>query len=237
MIKVINISKKYGKKIVLNDINLDFQSGAINALLGHNGSGKTTLLKIILNLVKPTKGDIEINNQSIINKWDYRKDIGYMAQIANFPENITPNKLFELITKLRKAVPTNKDYLIEQLNLADELDKPLKNLSGGTKQKVNAVSALMFDLPIFILDEPTAGLDPVASRTLKKLLLKEKSNGKTIILTSHILSDIEQLSDCIHILNDGNIIFSGSKDKLITNGNLEKAISKLYLSIGNKNND
>lgn len=237
MIKVINISKKYGKKIVLNNINIDFQSGAINALLGHNGSGKTTLLKIILNLVKPTKGDIEINNQSIINKWDYRKDIGYMAQIANFPENLTPNKLFELITKLRKTPPTNKDYLIEQLNLADELNKPLKILSGGTKQKVNAVLALMFDLPILILDEPTAGLDPVASRTLKKLLLKEKSFGKTIILTSHILSDIEQLSDYIHILNDGNTIFSGSKDKLITNGNLEKAISKLYLSISNKSND
>ncbi len=237
MIKVLKISKKYGKKIVLNKIDLEFQKGAINALLGHNGSGKTTLLKIILNLVRPTNGDVQINNQSILNKWEYRKDIGYMAQIANFPENLTPIKLFDLITKLRNAQPINRDELIKQLNLSSELEKPLKNLSGGTKQKVNAVLALMFDLPILILDEPTAGLDPVASRTLKKLLLIEKNKGKTIILTSHILSDIEQLSDFIHILNDGNVIFSGSKEKLITNGNLEKAISKLFLNIKNKQND
>ncbi len=234
MIDVININKSFGKKGVLRNINLQFHNHSINALLGHNGSGKTTLIKIILNLVKPDSGNIQINGKQIINEWQYRKDIGYMVQIANFPENLTPIKLFELITKIRNIEPANRDYLIEQLNISDELGKPLKNLSGGTKQKVNAVLALMFDLPILILDEPTAGLDPIASRTLKKILIQEKEKGKTIILTSHILSDIEQLSDYIHILNDGNIIFSGLKEKLMTNGDLEKAVSKLYLSFRNK---
>ncbi len=230
MIALKNIEKKFGKFHVLKNISLEVQPGKITAIVGPNGSGKTTIIKSILGLVKPDSGDILINDKSIIGEHLYRKNIGYMPQSASFPENLTVQEVIKMIADLRNEKIDLDSNLINILNLLPEMNKQIKNLSGGNKQKLSAYIALIFNPSIIILDEPTAGLDPVASSNLKQRILEECSNGKTIILTSHIMTDIEELADNIIFLIDGKIVFDGEvKDLIESSGEhkLEKAIANM----------
>lgn len=230
MIEIKQIEKSFGKFEVLKNISFNVEPGKITAIVGPNGSGKTTIIKSILGLVKPNNGDILINSKSILGEYLYRKDIGYMPQTASFPENLTVREVIKMICDLRNLSIEPNPKLIEALNLSPEMNKQIKNLSGGNKQKVSAVISLMFNPSIIILDEPTAGLDPVASNNLKEIILQERKNNKTIILTSHIMSEIEELADHIIFLIDGKIKFDGSVLSLLTykgESKLEKAIANL----------
>lgn len=230
MIRLKEIEKKFGKFEVLKNLSFDIEPGKITALVGPNGSGKTTIIKTILGLVKLDNGDILINDKSILNDYHYRKNIGYMPQTASFPENLTVREVLKMISDLRNSKIQPIDELIEAMNLTSEMNKQIKTLSGGTKQKVSALISLMFNPSIIILDEPTAGLDPVASSNLKELVIKEKLKGKTIILTSHIMSEIEELADHIIFLIEGKIKFDGSVLDLLTykgENKLEKAIANM----------
>lgn len=230
MIRLIQIEKKFGKFEVLKGISFNVEPGKITAIVGPNGSGKTTIIKSILGLVKPDDGDILINEKSVLGDFLYRRDIGYMPQTASFPENLTVKEVIRMICDLRNVKMNLNDYLINKLNLSAELGKQIKNLSGGNKQKVSALIALMFDPSIIILDEPTAGLDPVSSSHFKEIILDEKKKGKTIILTSHIMSEIEEMADHIIFLLEGKICFDGSVLSLLTykgESKLEKAIANM----------
>ena len=231
MITFKNISKAFGKNQVLKDVNIELEPASINAFLGPNGSGKTTLIKIFLGLVKPDTGDIFFEGKSILNDYKFKNNIGYMTQIANYPENLTANDLLKLVTSVRNTKPIFQDELIEKFQVADSLQKPLKHLSGGTKQKVNAVISLMFDSPIIVLDEPSVGLDPQSAKLLKEYILNEKSRGKTILMTSHIIQDVNELSNMLNVLIEGNIVYSGGREELIKSTNsatLEDAIINIY---------
>jgi len=214
MIEIENISKSYSNTRALRKISTSIGQGELVAFLGPNGSGKTTMIKILLGLVKPTKGSIAIDGDKITNEWIYRNKIGYMSQIANFPENLTADELFNMVISIRRQEPVFKQDLIERFRLADFLNKPLKALSGGTKQKVNAVMALMFDVPILILDEPTVGLDPESARIFKHFIIEQNKLGKTIIFSSHVMYDIEELSQKVFILQDGYMIYDGTLEEL-----------------------
>ena len=230
MIEIKNLKKVFGKETVLNDVNLSIGEGKVTAVVGPNGSGKTTLIKTILGLVKPTEGTIEVDGTKINGDFLYRKKIGYMPQIARYPENLTTNELLSLITDLRESDKTFKDEILVAFNLSDEMEKPFKSLSGGTKQKVSALIAFAYDPEILILDEPTAGLDPISSSYFKDLVLKEKNNKKTIILTSHIMGEIQELADEIVFLLEGEVHFKGSVTSLLKDKNetrLERAIALL----------
>ncbi|MEP5613848.1 MAG: ABC transporter ATP-binding protein [Cyclobacteriaceae bacterium] len=213
MIQLQHITKRFGKLTVLDDISFSIERGGTFAVLGPNGSGKTTILKIILGMVLPQKGEVSIDGNKILKTWDYRKGVRYLPQIAQFPDNLTVNELIKMIKDLRN-MPSREDEIIELIGLSKFLDKKLGNLSGGTRQKVNIVLAFMFDSPILILDEPTAGLDPVSLIRLKELIEKEKSEGKIILITTHILSLVESLADEIIFLLEGNIHFRGTLDEL-----------------------
>ena len=213
MIQLQHISKRFGKLTVLDDISFSLEKGGIFAVLGPNGSGKTTILKIILGMVLPQKGDVSIHESKILKSWDYRKEISYLPQIARFPDNLTVTELIKMMNDLRN-MPSREDELIEMLGLQKFLDKKLGNLSGGTRQKVNIMLAFMFDSSILILDEPTAGLDPVSLIRLKELIMESKSKGKIILITTHILGLVEALADEIIFLLEGNIHFRGSLDEL-----------------------
>jgi len=229
MIQINNLHKKFGKLVVLNGLDLEINSGGIFAILGPNGSGKTTLIKSILGMVIPNKGDIQIDNQSVLKKWEYRNEINYLPQIANFPANLSVNELIAMVKNLRPKEANDSD-LIKRFSLEPFLDKKLGNLSGGTKQKVNIVLTFMFDSEIIILDEPTTGLDPIALIHLKEIIQKEKSKGTTILITSHIMSFVEEVSDEIVFLLDGEIYFKGSISDLKKQTNqvdLEHAIANL----------
>ncbi|PHR71621.1 MAG: copper ABC transporter ATP-binding protein [Lutibacter sp.] len=229
MIKIKNLHKKFGKLTVLDGLDLEIDKGGIFAILGPNGSGKTTLIKALLGMVIPSKGDISIDGNSVLKKWNYRNELNYLPQIANFPANLSVIELIKMVKNLRPKTPNEKE-LIDLFGLNEFLNKKLGNLSGGTKQKVNLVLTFMFDSDLIILDEPTTGLDPIALIHLKNLIKKEKKSGKTILLTTHIMSVVEELADEIVFLLDGKIYFKGSVEKLkkqTSQTNLEHAIANL----------
>ena len=229
MIQISQLHKKFGKLIVLDGLDLQITSGGIFAILGPNGSGKTTLIKSILGMVIPNSGEIKINEQSVLKKWKYRNKINYLPQIANFPANLTVKELIAMVKNLRPKESKDSD-LIELFSLEPFLDKKLGNLSGGTKQKVNIVLTFMFDSSLIILDEPTTGLDPISLIHLKEIIQKEKSKGKTILITTHIMSFVEEVADEIVFLLDGEIYFKGSTKNLKSQTNqpdLEHAIAHL----------
>ena len=229
MIEFKNLHKKFGKLTVLDGLDLEIKEGGIFAVLGPNGSGKTTLIKCLLGMVIPNKGEITYNGKSVLRKWDYRNNLNYLPQIANFPANLTVSELLKMVKNLRPK-KSNDEELIELFGLKEFLNKKLGNLSGGTKQKVNIVLTFMFDSDLIILDEPTTGLDPISLIHLKELILKEKAKGKTIMITTHIMSVVDELADEIVFLLDGKIYFKGSiieLKKQTNNNNLEHAIANL----------
>ncbi|MCW8981307.1 MAG: ABC transporter ATP-binding protein [Altibacter sp.] len=214
MISVQNLHKKFGKNQVLQGVDLEIEQGGIFAILGPNGSGKTTLIKSILGMVIPNSGVIKIEGKPIKKDWKYRHKIDYLPQIANFPSNLTVQELINMIKDLRGKNNVDDQQLIELFKLQPFLKKKLGNLSGGTKQKVNIVLAFMFDSPLLILDEPTSGLDPISLLRLKDLINSEKEKGKTILITSHIMSFVEQVTNDIVFLLEGKIYFKGSITQL-----------------------
>jgi Cu-processing system ATP-binding protein len=229
MVSIQNLHKRFNKNIVLSGVNLEINKGGIFAVLGPNGSGKTTLIKSILGMVIPNKGEIEVLGENIKKSSNYRHKIDYLPQIANFPSNLKVRELIRMIKDLRGK--TNDDSrLIELFTLEPFLNKKLGNLSGGTKQKVNIVLAFMFDSPLIILDEPTTGLDPISLIRLKELIQVEKERGKTILITSHIMSFVEEVSDEIVFLLEGEIYFKGTINELKTKTNqpdFEHAIASI----------
>jgi Cu-processing system ATP-binding protein len=215
MVEITNLYKNFGKNDVLNGINLSIKKGGIFAVLGPNGSGKTTIIKSILGMVIPDEGTIKVFESNIKNNSDYRHKIDYLPQIANFPSNLKVNELIKMIKDLRGKTEVDKD-LIKTFKLEPFLNKKLGTLSGGTKQKVNIVLTFMFNSPIIILDEPTTGLDPISLIRLKELIQAEKAKGKTIIITSHIMSFVEEVADEIVFILEGKMYFKGSISDLKT---------------------
>ena len=213
----------------MDGLDLEISKGGIFAILGPNGSGKTTLIKCLLGMVIPNKGDIIFDKKSVLGKWAYRNNLNYLPQIANFPPNLTVIELIKMVKNLRPK-DSDTEELIELFGLKSSLDKKLGNLSGGTKQKVNIVLAFMFDSDLIVLDEPTNGLDPIALIHLKEIIQKEKDKGKTILITTHIMSFVDEVADEIVFLLDGKIYFKGTVEALkkqTNNDNLEHAIANL----------
>ncbi|MGE0588791.1 MAG: ABC transporter ATP-binding protein [Cyclobacteriaceae bacterium] len=208
MISVTDLGKKFGALEVLKEINLDFVSGNTYALIGPNGSGKTTLIKCILGMVVPDKGSIAVNGESIFGHWHYRQAIGYMPQIGRYPDNMTIGQLFSMIMDLRKESSVVDQELIGAFGLDKMLNKRMHTLSGGTRQKVSAALAFMFNPSIMILDEPTAGLDPIAVEIIKEKIVSEMDKGKLFIITSHIMSDLDELSSHVVYLDNGTLIYN-----------------------------
>ncbi len=229
MIVIKNLDKKFGKLTVLDGLDLHIRSGGIFAILGPNGSGKTTLIKSILGMVIPDKGDILFKGKSVLEQWEYRDHLNYLPQIANFPANLSVRELIQMVKDLRPK-KSGEEALINLFSLEPFLNKKLGNLSGGTKQKVNLVLTFMFDSELIILDEPTTGLDPVSLIHLKKIINEEKEKGKTILITTHIMSFVEEVADEIVFLLDGKIFFKGSVLQLkqkTKQDNLEHAIANI----------
>lgn len=231
MITLTYIHKSFGNAEVLKGISLEIQAGQVISMLGPNGSGKSTLMKCILDLVKPTQGEILVNGNSS-NDHRSRALISYMPQVARFPENISATRLFDLMAQLR-GEEASPHELIEYLDLQEHINKPLGELSGGTRQKVSAVLAFLFDSPVIILDEPTVGLDPVSRLRFKELILRKKNEGKTIFFTSHIMSDVEEVAEELIFLLEGRVVYQGGLDALKKSTGqetLEKAIAELLIN-------
>nr|MBS0038275.1 ABC transporter ATP-binding protein [Saprospiraceae bacterium] len=227
MISISSLNKKFGKLHVLKDINITFEMGVSYAMMGPNASGKTTLIKSILGMVIPNSGTILVNGEDIKDQWLYRSNIGYMPQIGKYPENIKIGQVLSMIQNLRKDKNQYDTDLVEDFGLLQMLNKPMGTLSGGTRQKVSGALAFMFDPDIYILDEPTAGLDPLAVEALKKKIAKERAKGKLIIITSHILSDLDELTSHAIYLSDGEVFYNNSIEILKSETGEEKFSSSI----------
>ena len=164
-------------------------------------------------MVRPNNGLIFVDEQPINGDPSYRKKIGYMPQIGRYPDNMKVGQLFKMLQHIRHADKSKSDsyridnYLVEHFELKKIFEKPMRTLSGGTRQKVSAAVAFLFNPPILILDEPTAGLDPLASEILKEKILAEKKKNKLILITSHILSDLDELTTHIMYMQEGKMQF------------------------------
>lgn len=216
MIEIKNLTKKFNKFTALQDINLECKKGHSIAFIGPNGCGKTTLIKCILGLNVVEFGDILVSGNSVKKDFLYREKIGYMPQIGKYPENMTIGQTIKMIQDNRKNVENIDTELLEAFELTKLYDKKMSTLSGGTTQKVSAVLAFMFHPEIIILDEPTAGLDPLASEILKNKIIKERNNGKLIIITSHLLSELDDMVNEIVFINDGKVLVHQSVEDLKT---------------------
>jgi Cu-processing system ATP-binding protein len=215
MIRIEHLKKRFKKLQALDGIDVLFNNGQVISLIGPNGSGKTTLIKSILGMVKPDSGFIHVAGKPVNDDPSYRTRIGYMPQIGRYPDNMKVGHLFGMMKNIRKVPDAELDNdLLVKFNLVSIFDKPMHTLSGGTRQKVSAALAFYFNPDILILDEPTAGLDPLSSEILKDKIMQEKKKNKLILITSHILSDLDELTTHVMYLQEGRMIFLKDIDTL-----------------------
>lgn len=234
-LEIISVNKHYGKKQALNNFSFTFTNG-IYGLLGPNGAGKTTLMNIITDNLRSDKGKgcIRWNDEDInlLGK-KYRKQIGFMPQQQNLYDNMTAFDFLGYISALKNIDKTQAiteiENLLKRVELEDCADKKLGGFSGGMKQRVLIASALLGSPKLLIMDEPTAGLDP-KQRVIIKRLVNEMSDDMIIIISTHIISDIENIAKEILLLKDGSIIKSGSVQELISEmENGKQSLEKLYM--------
>lgn len=239
MIEVKNLVKRYGKFTALQDVSLQMNKGQTIALIGPNGSGKTTLIKCILGLAVPSEGNILFNGKSVLNQWEYRSAIGYMPQISSFPENMKVGQLLQMMKEMRNGNHQQYDEeLVDVFSVKDIFGKTMRSLSGGTRQKVSACIAFMFNPDVLILDEPTAGLDPLSSEKLKEKITKEKAKGKLILITSHVLSDLDDITSEVIYMQEGRLQFHSTVQELQQHTGeerLNKMIASLMMRNGGAN--
>lgn len=208
MIAATHLTKSFGRLRALDDFSVTMARGQSVLLIGPNGSGKTTFIKCVLGLVIPDKGGLTLDGESLLENPMPRRAIGYMPQIGRFPDHLKVGQIIEMMREIRRGTHERTDEdLIEAFEIARIAHKPARTLSGGTRQKVSACLAFLFDPDILILDEPTAGLDPVAAEILKEKVRAMRERDKLILLTSHILSDLDEItSDVMHLI-EGRLQF------------------------------
>jgi Cu-processing system ATP-binding protein len=229
MITLDRIRKRFGPLDVLQDVSMAVRTGAVTALVGPNGSGKTTLIKIVLGLTRADHGALHLDGAPADDAGAYRRAIGYMPQAAHFPVNLRVADVIDLVAQLRPGEAVDDD-LARAYDMATIGGKFVGTLSGGTRQKLNAVIAFMFRPSLLILDEPTAGLDPLSANVLKEKIRAVRGEGRSVLITSHIMTELESLADDVAFLCDGRLRFTGSVADLLEHtggGSLEEAIAGL----------
>ncbi|HTI62506.1 MAG TPA: ABC transporter ATP-binding protein [Gemmatimonadaceae bacterium] len=232
MIEITKLTKRFGAHEVLRGVDLRIERGRVTGIVGPNGAGKTTLVKMVLGLSHPTSGEIRVDGTTVNGDERYRARIGYMPQIARFPENLTASELFAMLRDLRGDSGDLDEEMLNRFQLEPHLGKPLRVLSGGTRQKVNACLALLFRPALLLLDEPTSGLDPLSSATLKDKIHALRADGVTVVVASHIMSELEELCDDVAFLLDGAVRYVGPVAQLramTRQANLERAIAALMI--------
>lgn len=207
MVEVQNLTKDYGNKRGVFSLNFSIEQGEAVAFLGANGAGKTTTIRQLMGFIKPQTGMAKINGLDCFQQEaDIQKEIGYLpGEISFIDENMTGQDFIKFMLDIKKVRNTQR---AKQLTEYFELDPriKIKKMSKGTKQKVGLVVAFMQDAPMLILDEPTSGLDPIMQKRFVELIIKEKSRGKTILMSSHIFEEVENTCDRILCMKDGHLI-------------------------------
>ncbi len=237
-IKIVNISKSFGRQKVLDKINFHVKKNEILGLIGKSGAGKSTILKILVGFYEPDSGSIIFNGKkySHYNKKEFLKKIGFVSQENRFYDELTVFENLEYFGSLYdlsdNVIKHNADQLLKFLNLESKKNVLSKKLSGGMRRRLDFACAMIHNPEILIMDEPTTGFDPVLREHFLKIIKAIKNMGKTIIFSSHLFSDLEEVADKVAILNDKKIVAFDSIE------NLKKVFLKSYevhLEVQSKN--
>lgn len=216
MIRIKNLTKDYGTVRALDHLNLEVNEGEILGFLGPNGAGKTTTLRMLTCFLPPTSGDIEVENMNIIDQQiEIKKLIGYLPEHNPLYLDMTVFDYLKFISEIRE-IPNFKariKHVIAQCGLQGVVHKPINTLSKGYKQRVGIAQAILHDPKILILDEPTSGLDPNQIAEIRELI-KELGKEKTLIISSHILQEVQAVCSRIVIVNEGKLVADGSTEEL-----------------------
>lgn len=223
LIEFKNVCKNYGKKKVLQDVNLKIEKGKIYGLLGPNGSGKTTMIKLINDLLQPTSGDVLVNGTK--PGIDSKRIISYLPERTYLNMNMKVNELLDFFEDFYADFNRTRALeLIEKLHI-DPKDK-LKTMSKGTKEKVQLIAVMSRDADLYILDEPIGGVDPASRDYILETILNNFSNGSSILISTHLISDIEKILDDVIFINQGKIVLNSSADEVRTKN--KKTIDQLF---------
>jgi len=214
VVQISNLTKRFGKFTALDGVNMDVNQGEVFGFIGPNGSGKSTTIRVLLGILKATEGDVKIfGKDAWSDAVDIHKRIAYVPGDVNLWPNLTGGEVIDLFAKLHGGHKTNKrDELIQRFDL--DPTKKCRTYSKGNRQKVALVAAFSSDADLYILDEPTSGLDPLMEQVFQQYVLEAKQQGKSVLLSSHILSEVEKLCDRVGIIRQGKIIESGSLKEL-----------------------
>lgn len=233
MLEIKNLTKKYGNKVAVDDLSLTIERGAFYGLLGPNGAGKSTTIHCITGIAQPTSGTILIDGTDVVKEYKKaRTKVGLSPQEFNVDIFATPAQLMDFMAGYygtpKKERDAKVDELIKRFDLESHRDMKFQKLSGGLKRRVMLGRALVHTPDLLILDEPTAGVDVEQRRELWRYLKEMNEGGKTIILTSHYLEEVEYLCNHIAIINGGKIVAEGTKESFIAGG---KSLEQRYLEI------
>ena len=214
ILSVSQLTKKFGKFTALDGINLKVNSGEIYGFIGPNGAGKTTTIRVILGILKATQGKTTVfGKDAQKDAVEIHKNLAYVPGDISLWPNLTGGEVIVLFVKLRGSNNiSRRKELIERFDL--DPSKKCRTYSKGNRQKVSLIAAFASDVDLYILDEPTSGLDPLMERVFQEYVLEAKEQGKSILLSSHILSEVEKLCDRVSIIRQGKIIESGSLQEL-----------------------
>jgi len=215
VLSIDNLSKNYKKVKALNKLNLEIKKGSIFGLLGPNGSGKSTTLGIILSVINQTSGSFSwFGDEALVNS---RKRIGAILEGPNFYNNFTAYKNLELVSKIKQVNKSEIDEVLKEVGLLERKNDKFKTYSLGMKQRLSIASALLGNPEVLILDEPTNGLDPQGIADIRELIIKISQTGKTIILASHLLDEVQKVCNEFIILKKGKLLYQGSVDQEFSN--------------------
>ena len=211
-IEISQLSKDFGKTRVLNNVNLTVTNGTVHGFLGPNGAGKSTTIRCLLGLIHPTTGTLRINNTDPTKTTIH--NVAYVPGDVELFPNLTGNQVLDTLAKLRPTGDNKKkraEY-IERFQL--DPTKKIRTYSKGNRQKVMLIAAFAANVDILVLDEPTSGLDPLIEQTFINIVRERRNEGAAILLSSHILSEVQELADDISIIRNGTIVESGSLKQL-----------------------
>lgn len=231
MIEAKGLSKFYGPFVAIKDISFSIPEGQIAAFLGPNGAGKSTTMKILTGFLAPSEGRAEIaGNDIITNRLDAAKRLGYLPENGPLYLDMTPIEMLQFFGEARGMAPDllkkRIDAVVDQCVLQEVTEKPTGKLSKGYRQRVGLAQALLHDPDVLVMDEPTAGLDPNQIREFRKNI-KELAKSKTILLSTHILQEVDAIADRVIFVNNGKLVFDGTTAELRKNGSLEEPFYRL----------
>ncbi|MEY2115818.1 MULTISPECIES: ABC transporter ATP-binding protein [Rhodanobacter] len=204
------LTKRYGALAALDGVSACVPRGQVIGLLGHNGAGKSTLIKLILGLIAPSGGRLEVLGQSPWRAYALRRRIGYLPESATFYASLSGRELLDYLARLKQAPRSQVSALLERVGLAHAADRRIGTYSKGMRQRLGLAQTLLGSPELVLLDEPTTGLDPQASRELYRIVGELRADGRSVLLSSHLLAELEPHIDGALILRQGRLLAAGS---------------------------